>query len=95
MANMKIDDNRNAIPTWRSFTTAKHTIATGATWESVTIPTGAVEAYLTSDASFYVGESSSATGASVNNITIGFSNMTAIYLKGTLAQGIEIIWGIL
>ena len=90
---LKEDDNRNVIPTGSRFTTENVVLAAADTLEEITKPVKAVEAYIKSTYEFTLAESATGDGFVTKEIVLGVSSSaTKIWLKGSLAQEICILW---
>ena len=82
------------IQVGKTFSTALLTLS-GAAYNELDVPANAAEVLLESSQEFTLGETNSAVGFKTDRIERGIASMTKIYIKGTDAQEIKVIWTLL
>jgi hypothetical protein len=92
---MRVDTGGFPIPSWRKFSTAKHTISADATREEIVLGDDVAEIVLESDANFIYAESETAAGNSKKKIQLGVVDMNSVWVEGAVGQVVEITKGLL
>lgn len=88
---MTTDNQFHAIPVGNEFTTEKKTLS-GTSYESVTVPSNAVEVDIYSSTEFYVAGENTEDGFPITEKTLGIGNTTTFYVKGSASQDIYFLW---
>ncbi len=86
---LRRDRAGNPIPTGTDFVTEEVTLS-GTSYNEIAVK--GVEAMIKSEEDFVLGESATATGFSVNSISVGTARKEKIWIKGSDSQIINILW---